>query len=149
MQAESCNFIKRETLAQAFSCEFCEITKNIFFYRIPPVAASVSVQSYQWINQNNVWNLKVNKKDPRPTLLLAFNKSLTLSYVSIVDSEEVNTGWDISITLNSYVAKSIHQPIKFYVHKYQLSHNSECNMTNVFLVSHILQFTSRAFRRVK
>ena len=23
--------IKKETLAQAFSCEFCEISKNIFF----------------------------------------------------------------------------------------------------------------------
>ena len=29
-----------ETLAQVFSCEFCEISKNTFFYRTPPVAAS-------------------------------------------------------------------------------------------------------------
>ena len=27
---EACNFIKKETLAQAFSCEFCEISKNTF-----------------------------------------------------------------------------------------------------------------------
>ena len=27
-----------ETLAQVFSCELCEVSKN--FYRIPPVAAS-------------------------------------------------------------------------------------------------------------
>ena len=27
----SCNFIKKETLAQVFSCEFCEISKNTFF----------------------------------------------------------------------------------------------------------------------
>ena len=26
-----CNFIEKETLAQAFSCEFCEISKNAFF----------------------------------------------------------------------------------------------------------------------
>ena len=25
------NFIKRETIAQVFSCEFCEISKNTFF----------------------------------------------------------------------------------------------------------------------
>ena len=25
-----CNFIKKETAAQVFSCEFCEIFKNIF-----------------------------------------------------------------------------------------------------------------------
>ena len=34
-----CNFIKIETLAQVFSCEFCEISKNTFSYRTPPVAA--------------------------------------------------------------------------------------------------------------
>ena len=28
---EACNFIKKETLAQVFSCEFCEISKNTFF----------------------------------------------------------------------------------------------------------------------
>ena len=26
-----CNFIKKEALAQVFSCEFCEISKNTFF----------------------------------------------------------------------------------------------------------------------
>ena len=31
---------KKETQAQVFSCEFCEIFKNTFFYRKPPVAAS-------------------------------------------------------------------------------------------------------------
>ena len=34
------NFIKKETLAQAFSCEFCGISKNTFFCRIRLVAAS-------------------------------------------------------------------------------------------------------------
>ena len=28
---EPCNFIKKETLAQVFSCEFCEISRNTFF----------------------------------------------------------------------------------------------------------------------
>ena len=27
----ACNFIKKETLALVFSCEFCEISKNTFF----------------------------------------------------------------------------------------------------------------------
>ena len=36
----ACNFIKKETLAQMFSCEFCEISKNNFFYRTLLVAAS-------------------------------------------------------------------------------------------------------------
>ena len=31
LQASSCNFIKKESLALVFSCEFCEISKNTFF----------------------------------------------------------------------------------------------------------------------
>ena len=41
LQTEACNFIKKETLTQVFSYEFCEISKNIFFRRTPLVAASV------------------------------------------------------------------------------------------------------------
>ena len=34
---KACNVIKKEPLAQVFSCEFCEISKNIVhFYRTPP-----------------------------------------------------------------------------------------------------------------
>ena len=29
------NFIEKETLAQVFSCEFCEISKNTYSYRTP------------------------------------------------------------------------------------------------------------------
>ena len=35
------NFIKNKTLAQVFSGELCELSKNTFSYRTPPVAASV------------------------------------------------------------------------------------------------------------
>ena len=35
------NFIKKETLAQVSSCEFCKIYKNTFFHRTLPMAASV------------------------------------------------------------------------------------------------------------
>ena len=31
---------KKEALAQVFSCEVCDISKNTFSYRTPPVAAS-------------------------------------------------------------------------------------------------------------
>ena len=41
LQKKVCNFIKKETLAQVFPCEFCEISKNTFFHRTPSVAASV------------------------------------------------------------------------------------------------------------
>ena len=35
------NFIKKEALAQVFSCEIYEISKNTVSYRAPPAAASV------------------------------------------------------------------------------------------------------------
>ena len=35
----ACNFIKKETLAQVFSCEFYKTSKNSFFCRTPLVAA--------------------------------------------------------------------------------------------------------------
>ena len=34
-----CNFIKKEALAQVFSCEFREISKNTFFHSTPLVVA--------------------------------------------------------------------------------------------------------------
>ena len=37
---QACNFIKKETLAQVFTSEFCEISKNTFLHRTPLVAAS-------------------------------------------------------------------------------------------------------------
>ena len=35
------NFIKKEALAQVFSCEFCDISKNTFFHRSPLVTESI------------------------------------------------------------------------------------------------------------
>ena len=37
---EACKFIKKETLEQVCSCEFCEISKNKLFHRTPLAAAS-------------------------------------------------------------------------------------------------------------
>ena len=55
-------FIKKETLAQMFSCKFCEMSKNTFLHRTPLVAASVSrnypvkVLSCEAIACNLVWS---------------------------------------------------------------------------------------------
>ena len=42
VRPKACNFIKKETLAQVFPCEFFEIFKNAFFYKTPLVAVSAS-----------------------------------------------------------------------------------------------------------
>ena len=55
---QACNFIKKEILTQVFSCEFCEIFKNIF-YRTPPAAAS---EIYQIVFQGPwSWNNNLNQ----------------------------------------------------------------------------------------
>ena len=43
-QPEDCNFIKKETLAQVFPCEFCEIFKNTFFTEHLWTTASVKTK---------------------------------------------------------------------------------------------------------
>ena len=40
--SQVCNFIKKETMAQVFSCEFCEISKNAFFTEHLRATASVT-----------------------------------------------------------------------------------------------------------
>ena len=39
LRPKAWNFIKKESLEQVFSCEFCEISKSTCFYRTPTVAA--------------------------------------------------------------------------------------------------------------
>ena len=41
---QACNFIKKETMAQVFSCEFCEISKNNFFTEHLWATASEEIQ---------------------------------------------------------------------------------------------------------
>ena len=41
LQSEACNYIKKETVAQLFSCEFCEISMNIAFTEHLWASASV------------------------------------------------------------------------------------------------------------
>ena len=46
-RASTCNYVKMETLAQVFSCEFCNISKNTFFHRI--VLEPASTLTFQWL----------------------------------------------------------------------------------------------------
>ena len=71
----ACNFIKKETLAQVFSCEFCEIYKNTFFHRTPLVAASGS--------QNNVQRI-ICAEERKNSVLLYDDVYLTGGYIVIL-----------------------------------------------------------------
>ena len=46
---QACNFIKKETLAQVFSCEFYEIFKSTFFYRTPLVTTFANSKKLQFM----------------------------------------------------------------------------------------------------
>ena len=62
LQAEACNFFRKETLTQMFLCAFCEIFKNTYFYETPLVAASVDIKNLavcstlQQFNHRNLAN---------------------------------------------------------------------------------------------
>ena len=53
---QACNFIKKETLAQVFSCEFCEIFKIIFFTKHLWTTVSAwhycKLYNHHWTNKN-------------------------------------------------------------------------------------------------
>ena len=56
VSASACNFIKKETLAQVFSWEFCEISKKTFFtehLRVTTCAACY----LPWLFTNSLWLL--------------------------------------------------------------------------------------------
>ena len=45
---EACNFIKKEILAQVFSCEFCKISKNTFGRLILNIFNKIIGISFPW-----------------------------------------------------------------------------------------------------
>ena len=77
-QALTCNFIKKETLAQAFYCEFCEISKYTFSYGTPPLAAS-GQSDFQ------TKGLKRERERKRGLKSTAANKnSIEISYIDAI-----------------------------------------------------------------
>ena len=55
LQALVCNFIKKETLAQVFSCKFCEIFKTTFLTEHFLATASVACQKH--VPWRHFWSL--------------------------------------------------------------------------------------------
>ena len=64
-----CNFIKKETLAQVFFCEFCKIPKNTFFTehfratasidgKLHSCAALLVVKIRKWLTWKNKYKMK-------------------------------------------------------------------------------------------
>ena len=60
LKKDSGNFIKKKTLTQVFPCEFCDISKNTFSYRTPPVAASAMTNQNLRIELFALLALRIN-----------------------------------------------------------------------------------------
>ena len=84
LQAEACNFIKKETLAQVFSSEFCEVSKNTFSYGTPLVAASE--MKWFWIWKHNTNWKKMNFK----MILISFQQQRSMPKTNSLKYFEVN-----------------------------------------------------------
>ena len=56
---QACNFIKKETLAQVFSCEFCKVSKNIVFIehlRATTFQLVTCIWRWYWVVVTISWN---------------------------------------------------------------------------------------------
>ena len=72
LRPQACNSIKKDTLAQVFSCEFCEISKDTFSYRTLPVAASACIKK-----KLQIWKyilIRLPKKQNGKEKMNLFNK---------------------------------------------------------------------------
>ena len=60
IKLQACNFIEKETLTQVFSCEFCKISKNIFFTEhLGATASAYSIYEHKKLLQ--AWKFNENK----------------------------------------------------------------------------------------
>ena len=53
---KTCSFIKKETLAQVFSYEFCEIFKNTFFAEHLWTTASERYENTRYVRWHAYWD---------------------------------------------------------------------------------------------
>ena len=87
-RAVTCNFMKKESLTQVFSCELCKIFKNLS-YKTPPVAVSDPRTSYKTFQKTAIWEVKLH---PRlifwgalsPLWVSFYQKDNLISYLVIV-----------------------------------------------------------------
>ena len=90
LQVEACNFIKNKTLAQVFSCEFCEISKKTFLYTTALVAACVVSKELLLLRKNAKAKKRPRKNERKNfnliKILCDFKGRSFSQYVSILTS---------------------------------------------------------------
>ena len=83
---QACNFIKKETLAQVLSCEFCEISKNTFFTEHLWATASVAVRNVDEIMSEHFEKVCRYLEDE---MVPVTTSQLHLKLIVLVETEEV------------------------------------------------------------
>ena len=80
LQADVCNFIEKENVAEVFFCEDCEISQKIYSFRTTPVAASKEAQKDSLTLRTKVYRFsKKDYLDSQLSLSLSLFLSLSLS----------------------------------------------------------------------
>ena len=107
---KACKFIKKETLAQVFSCGFCEISKNTFSYRPPPVATSVTGICGQALKMEPTHRLAKVKKvwlyvEEKIFKLPTFTENLSdskflIGFLVTIDQFDSYRHWSIPVYVN-------------------------------------------------
>ena len=93
---QACNIIKKETQAQAFSCDFQEIFKDTYFYTTPLVAAS---EMDKFINDDLRLETKINR------LLLTYFDHKNIASMLMISI--------FSIHIEHYKSACVHCSFKF------------------------------------
>ena len=91
---QDCNFIKKETLAQVFSREFYEISKNTFF--TVHVRATASVWIYIKFTSAKFWNLRTAASDYSFVLVIYLFSAVSLQLwrKTMIFYGEENVDWN-------------------------------------------------------
>ena len=144
LQAEACNFIKKETLAQVFSCEFCKISKNIFFTEHLWTTVSVTPEKE---TECKGWKFK-NTNFTRIAILIRYQKKKTVSFLVTM----IFLSGRLSMK-NVFLMTILTNRHDVFYYLPMLSLAAKCKMRvhygKYFSSFSYLQLISRAFRSVK
>ena len=85
---ESLTLLKKR-LVQLFSCEFSQISKNTFYYKIPLVAASDSLKPFLFEPKTNIGDINSSSDDKEEGESKRDNSMVTVSGASAVQKQSL------------------------------------------------------------
>ena len=114
------NFIKKEPLAQVFSCKFCEISRNTFFYRIPLVVA-LKFSSEGKLFLVNIWTEEQQLYKTELLYLYLIKIYENFQYLPLIYCQKLKWSWE-SIYFGRASPDGCFQHLSFKVLKQNCPH---------------------------